>query len=78
MKGTKEITSKVSWLHLEGTPVHIDWWAFQVGTSFFLPCCHCTSLQNEIARKAKIAGVVIACKIEIKNNVKGLRTWRLD
>ena len=74
----KEKTSKVSWLHLEGTPVHIDWWAFQVGASFFLPCCRCQLLRYEISKKAKIAGVQVAYKTVIENNVRGIRTWRIS
>tara|TARA_R100000995_G_scaffold84707_2_gene64398 strand:- start:4474 stop:4701 length:228 start_codon:yes stop_codon:yes gene_type:complete len=74
----KEKTSKISWLNLEGTPVHIDWWAFQVGTSFFLPCCKCRPLLYEIAKKARKAGVRIASKTVLENNVRGLRIWRID
>jgi|TARA_R100000479_G_C6239144_1_gene148119 hypothetical protein len=72
------IIGSLSWINLEGTPVHIDWMAFPVGTSFFLPCCKCISLRNEIVNKAIVAGVEVRSKIIIENEVRGVRTWRLS
>ena len=73
-----KIIGSLSRFNLEGTPVHIDWMAFHVGTSFFLPCCRCIALKNEIVNKAIVAGLEVDSRIVIENEVRGVRTWRLS
>ena len=55
----------------------MDWMAFQMGSSFFLPCCKCIALRNEILSKATRAGAKVACKLVIEKGVRGVRTWRV-
>ena len=50
----------------------------RIGTSFFLPCCRCIALKNEIVNKAIVAGLEVDSRIVIENEVRGVRTWRLS
>ncbi len=77
MSNLKNRSKDLSCIHLEDTPFHMDWMAFQMGSSFFLPCCKCIALRNEILSKATRAGAKVACKLVIEKGVRGVRTWRV-
>ena len=56
--------------------VEIEWSAFGVGASVFVPCINATVLRRQVSRIASSRGYSMVFAVRIENQLLGVRIWR--
>lgn len=62
---------------IEGVVYEIDWKAFRVGRSIFLPCLNVAAAKAEVRKVTHRLKVPVVYKWEVCDGVGGLRVWRV-
>lgn len=63
-------------LYVHGVPVQINWGAWEVGMSLFIPCVNSSRLIKMMKSDAAARGRDITYHVRIENNILGVRFWR--
>ena len=61
----------------DGTVIDINWDAFEVGMSIFIPAINLPRLKNQMNDVAKIKQVTLKSADRIENGRLGVRFWRI-
>lgn len=62
---------------VEKVSYEINWKAFKVGYSIFIPCLNPTLAKKEILVTTKRLKLNVLMKVVIEEGIKGVRIWRL-
>lgn len=62
---------------VENVEYWVNWKAFKLGTSIFIPCLNCRSARATIRRELEKYGITALLKVKIEDGIRGLRIWRL-
>jgi hypothetical protein len=62
---------------IENRSYNINWKAFKVGTSFFVPCLDGGKTKKVIQSVTKRLKVNVLMQIVIESGVRGVRVWRI-
>jgi len=62
---------------IENRSYNINWKAFKVGTSFFVPCLDGSKAKKVIQSVTKRLKVNVLMQIVIESGVRGVRVWRI-
>ncbi len=57
-------------------PVVVAWEEMKPGTSFFVPCIDCASVEQAIQIEAARLRINVTIKQVVENQTYGLRVWR--
>jgi ATP sulfurylase len=68
---------KIDDLDPDGVPVFIDWDAMNVGGSVFIPCINTSSAIKQCRKVFARRGWKIRISITTRNDILGVRIWRI-
>lgn len=68
---------KLGDLHPDGIRIVIDWDAWDVGMSVFVPCLNTESAVKHATAAAALKGHTVSCRVRIENLQLGVRIWRI-
>lgn len=63
-------------LNPDGVKVEINWDAFVVGSSFFIPCINTTLAKRQLTTITDNSSQQVTTKIRVENGRLGVRIWR--
>jgi hypothetical protein len=64
-------------MRVQGIPYQINWKAFKLGTSFFIPCLDTRAAEEEISFVVNRLQMDVVIKVVIEDGVQGVRVWRV-
>lgn len=73
----QQLVLRIDDINPDGVRVRINWGAFVVGASFFIPCINVTKGTRQLNAIARSKGYVIRSMTVVENNKIGVRTWRM-
>ena len=63
-------------LYPDGLPIEIDWDAWDVGMSVFVPCVNPSRAANQAREIARRKGYILKCQTCVEKQYLGVRIWR--
>lgn len=67
---------KLDDLNPDGIDITVNWDAFKVGMSFFIPCIDTDKAQDQVRKVAATKKMEISTQVRIEDKKLGLRVWR--
>jgi hypothetical protein len=64
-------------VQVERVDYNIDWYKFQVGSSFFIPCLKPSAAWQEMLPTFRRLRFNVIHKVVIEDGVRGIRVWRV-
>lgn len=64
-------------MKIETVSYQVNWRAFRIGHSFFVPCINESEARKELRRVTKRLKFSIVTKVIYLDGIKGLRVWRV-
>jgi hypothetical protein len=64
-------------MQTHGIPIDIEWDAFQIGTSIFIPGVDVDDLKRQAQWEMKRLGLEVVINPVIEDGVMGVRIWRV-
>jgi hypothetical protein len=60
-----------------GIPIDLQWDAFQISTSFFVPGVDRQGLERQIRGEMRRLGIHVVTRQVVENDILGVRVWRV-
>ena len=73
----QQLVLRIDDINPDGVRVRINWGAFVVGASFFIPCINVTKGTRQLNAIARSKVYVIRSMTVVENDKIGVRTWRM-
>ena len=73
----QQLVLRIDDINPDGVRVRINWGAFVVGASFFIPCINVTKGTRQLNAIARSKGYVIRSMTVVENDKTGVRTWSM-
>lgn len=68
--------AKVDDLYVDGIPIRIDWGAWDVGMSVFVPCTKPIKAGKQAREIARRKGYTVDLRTRVEGGHLGVRIWR--
>lgn len=65
-------------LNPDGVRIVINWDAFGVGTSMFIPCIATDTAVKQVKKICQVKGFRVECRVVTHSKRMGVRVWRMS
>lgn len=62
---------------IDGVAYEVDWGAFKIGTSFFVPCLNAVEARRVVQEHAQAQFYAVLIRDVVEGGLRGLRVWRV-
>lgn len=62
---------------IDGVTYEVDWGAFKLGTSFFIPCINAVAARRVVTEHAQAQFYAVLIRDVVEDGIRGLRVWRV-
>ena len=64
-------------METHGIPIDLQWDAFQISTSFFVPGVDRKELERQIRMEMRRLGIHVVTRQVVEKDILGVRVWRV-